>query len=587
MFLKRTHTCGELTELHQGKVVKLNGWVDNWRDHGGLIFIDLRDRYGKTQIVFTPENDQIYQIAKKLRSEYVIAVEGEVKLRPPEAVNPKISTGKIEVYVTQLQVLNESKTTPFEIKDYIEVSDDLRLKYRYLDLRRSRPKNNLVLRHKVAQITRTFFNAENFLEIETPILTKSTPEGARDFLVPSRIHRGKFYALPQSPQTYKQILMVAGFDKYYQIVKCFRDEDLRKDRQPEFTQLDIEMSFVEEEDVFHLVEEYIAYLFRELFSAQIKVPFPRLSYQEAVSRFGTDKPDTRFGLELQEVTEIFQASQFNVFRSVCEKDGFVGALVVEKAAGFSRKQIEELNDFATSLGAKGLAHVKYSDSHFEGGISKFLSAVEMEDLRRKLSLKSNALILFLAHEKVEFCKFLLGFLRTKLAEELELIDRTLNNFLWIVDFPLLEYSEEEQRYVARHHPFTSPKKEDESYLDTAPEKVRARAYDLVWNGTEIAGGSIRIHQRRLQEKMFSVLNMSREEANQKFGFLLEAFEYGAPPHGGIAFGFDRLVMLLTESGSIREVIPFPKTATAVGLMEQTPSEVAQSQLEELGITVIK
>jgi len=585
--LKRTHTCGELNVQHISQEVVLTGWVDNWRDHGGLIFIDLRDRYGKTQIVFTPEVQDAYQIAKKLRSEYVVAVKGEVRKRPVEAINPKLPTGEIEVNIHQIEVLNESKTPPFEVKDYIEAAEELRLKYRYLDLRRERLKNNLILRHEVARATREFFNKEGFVEIETPILTKSTPEGARDFLVPARLHRGKFYALPQSPQTYKQILMVSGFDKYYQIVRCFRDEDLRKDRQPEFTQIDIEMSFVDEDDVLSLMERFMQFLYQETMGQQIGIPFPRLSYAEAVSRFGSDKPDTRFALELQDITSIFSTSEFKVFQQIAASNGYIGALVVPQAFAYSRKQIDQLNDFVQQLGAKGLAHFKFDGEKFEGGISKFFSSEEQSRLKETLKLGQPSLVLAIADKNKEFAQFTLGFLRNRLAQELKLIPEDKIQFLWIVDFPLLEYSEEERRYVARHHPFTSPQLEDMELLEQSPEKVRARAYDLILNGNEIAGGSIRIHKREMQEKMFEILQISPAEAEKKFGFLLEAFDYGAPPHGGIAFGFDRLVMLMAGANSIRDVIAFPKTTSAMGLMEQTPSEVDSKQLEELGITIIK
>ncbi|NOX36184.1 MAG: aspartate--tRNA ligase [Calditrichaeota bacterium] len=585
MKLKRTHTCGELNLSHTGQKVVLNGWVDNWRDHGGIIFIDLRDRYGKTQVVFYPENADIYATAKKLRSEYVIAVKGEVQARPPEAVNPNLSTGEIEVRVEALELLNVSQVPPFEIKDYVDASEDLRLRYRYLDLRRPKLQRNILLRHRLAQFTRQFFDQEGFVEIETPFLTKSTPEGARDFLVPSRLHRGKFYALPQSPQTYKQILMVSGFDKYFQIVKCFRDEDLRKDRQPEFTQIDIEMSFVDEDDVMGVVERYIQQLFKQLFDEDIPIPFPRIPYHEAMERFGSDKPDLRFGLELNEVTPLFSNTAFNVFASVVKAKGYIGALVVPQASSYSRKQIEQLGKYIESLGGKGLAHVKFMNGQLEGGISKFLSADEHQALKTQLSLKDDALILMVADTHREFAQTLLGSLRLRLAEELDLIDKSVKKFHWVVDFPLLEYDEEEQRYVARHHPFTSPKLEDINKLESQPEEVRARAYDLIFNGNEIAGGSIRIHTREMQEKMFRLLKIEPDEAERKFGFLMEAFQYGAPPHGGIAFGFDRLVMLIADTPSIRDVIAFPKTASAVGLMENTPSEVDPQQLKELGISI--
>lgn len=587
MQLKRTHHCGELNRAHVGQKVVLNGWVDSWRDHGGVIFIDIRDRYGKTQIVFSPENKTLYQQARKLRSEYVIAVAGEVRRRPEQAINPAILTGEVEVAATELEVLNTSKTTPFEIKDFVNVSEDLRLRYRYLDLRRPSLQKHLLLRHRAAQATRAYFNRQGFVEIETPFLTKSTPEGARDFLVPSRLHPGKFYALPQSPQTYKQILMVAGFDKYYQIVRCFRDEDLRRDRQPEFTQIDIEMTFVDEEDVLSMMEGFMQFLLAEVGGLEVKIPFPRLSYAEAMAKYGTDKPDTRFGYFLNNVTDVFLNSPFQVFQRIAGVKGYVGAVVFPEAVQFSRKQIEALNAYVRQLGGHGVAHVKYLHNQWEGGIAKFLSAENQRALESRLKLEEDALVLFVADEDVERAQGLLGALRLHLAEKLQLIDTSRIELLWIVDFPLLEYSEEEGRYVARHHPFTSPKLSDLALLDTAPEKARARAYDLIFNGNEIAGGSIRIHRKDLQEKVFQILRLGPQEAEQKFGFLLEAFEYGAPPHGGIAFGFDRLVMLLAGAESIRDVIAFPKTASGVGLMEGTPSEVDPKQLEELKIKPVR
>lgn len=586
MRLKRTYKCGEITSKMVGRKVTVCGWVNSWRDLGGLLFIDLRDRYGKVQAVFSPEKTEIYQIASKLRSEYVVAISGTVQSRPEKDINRELASGEIEIVAEDIELLNSSKTPPFEIKEHIEVSEDLRLKYRYLDLRRKELQESLILRHNLAQITREFFNRQGFLEIETPMLTKSTPEGARDFLVPSRLKPGKFYALPQSPQTYKQILMVAGFDRYYQIVRCFRDEDLRKDRQPEFTQVDVEMSFVDEEDVLGVVENYVKYLFKRALNIELEIPFPRMSYRESMDRFGSDKADTRFGLELNDLTEAFHNTQFKVFRGVVEQNGYIGALAVPEAFDYSRKQLDGLTQWVISVEASGLAHLKFSGGNFEGGIAKFLGESEKEHLKRRLALSSETLILIIADKKKAFAQAILGFLRNKLAGDLGLIDPQAQHLHWTLDFPLLDYSEEEKKYVAMHHPFTAPKLEDLHLLETEPEKARARAYDLVYNGNELAGGSIRIHNRELQERLFSALQLTREEAEMKFGFLMEAFEYGAPPHGGIAFGFDRLVMLLGQVQSLRDVIAFPKTARAMGLMEQTPSDVSADQLRELGIRLL-
>ncbi len=584
--MKRTHNCAELNLEHLGQTVVLNGWVNKWRDHGGLIFIDVRDRYGLTQVVFNPElNKSVYESAKKLRTEYVIAVKGIVEKRPPDSVNKKMNTGDVEILISELEILNISKTTPFEIIDNLEVNEELRLKYRYLDLRRRSLQQNLLTRGKIYKIVRDSLNDDGFVEVETPILMKSTPEGARDFLVPSRNYPGSFYALPQSPQTYKQLLMVAGFDKYFQIVKCFRDEDLRKDRQPEFTQIDIEMSFIDEEDIMEMAGRLVKKVFRETIGYEISEPIQKMTYKVAFESYGSDKPDLRYGLRIHTLNDIFAETDFVAFNNVLADDGVVAGFRLPSGTGLSRKKIDQLVEDSKKLGAKGLAYIKYENGEFAGGISKFLNEDEKRKLINALNIEENDLILIIA-DKYETTYSVLGQLRIHLAEMLDLINKDAFSLLWILDFPLLEFSEDENRYVARHHPFTSPKKEDIDKLDKEPEKVLARAYDLVLNGNEIAGGSIRIHTKDLQQKMFDVLKMSHEEADAKFGFLMKAFEYGAPPHGGIAFGLDRLVMLLTKSESIRDVIAFPKTSSALSLMDGAPSDVSADQLKELGLKIV-
>ena len=584
IFKRRTHTCGELRETDAGKKIVLNGWVDRRRDLGGVIFIWLRDRYGKTQVVFEPESDvEAYESAKKLRAEFVIAVEGEVRKRPDDAVNKELDTGKIDLLGSKLVILNESETPPFPIKDDIDAFEDLRLKYRYLDLRRSPLQKNLLLRHKMYQVVRRYFGENDFVEIETPVLMKSTPEGARDYLVPSRVHKHKFYALPQSPQTYKQLLMVSGFDKYFQIVKCFRDEDLRADRQPEFTQIDIEMSFVDQDNVFEVVEGLMKMLFKEIWKNDLQLPIPRLTFDEALEKYGSDKPDLRFDMRLYTLNNLFTDSEFKVFKDTITSGGILTGLVARGCAGYSRNQLDGLTKIVRELGAGGLVWFKVKDDSLGSPVAKFLSDDEKNSLIKKLQAKPGDLVLILAGEKFSTLNQM-GTLRLEIAKREELIKPdTAPSLLWVTDFPLFEWDEETKRFYAMHHPFTSPKTEDIEILDKEPGKVKARAYDLVLNGTEIAGGSIRIHNAELQAKMFKALNISLEEAKMKFGFLMNAFKYGAPPHGGIAFGFDRIVMLFAGESSIRDTIAFPKTTNALSLMDESPSEVNDEQLKELHI----
>ncbi len=579
----RSHTCGELNKSHLEKNVVLSGWVARRRDHGGVIFIDLRDQYGLTQIVFNPEFDSTYyELAKTLRSEFVIKISGTVFERPADSHNEELSTGDIEVFVSELEILNRSETPPFEMDDNVSVNDEIRLKYRYLDLRRNKLHNDLRIRGRVTSIVRRYMEEVGFTEIETPVLMKSTPEGARDFLVPSRNFAGKFYALPQSPQTYKQLLMVAGFDKYFQIVKCFRDEDLRKDRQPEFTQIDIEMSFVDEDDVMRVASGLTAHLFHEILGIELQTPFKKLSYAQAVETYGSDKPDLRFDLTIKTVSDVFKETGFNAFKDVLERNGRVAMLVLPAKHAITRKQIDHLVEHAKKYGARGMAYCKVSDGRLQTGVAKFLSETEQQALIEKYDLRENDTLFFVA-DQYDITYNALGAVRLRLGEELRLIDADKHEVFWVVDFPLLEYNEEEKRYVARHHPFTSPKREQMDDFDKEPQKALARAYDLVWNGNEIAGGSIRIHSNDIQQRIFKMLNIGEAEARAKFGFLLDALKYGAPPHGGIAFGLDRLVMLLTGNESIRDVIAFPKTSSGLSLMDNAPSEVDEDQLKELHI----
>ncbi|MGN9864447.1 aspartate--tRNA ligase [Bacillus swezeyi] len=583
----RTYYCGEITEKAIGETVVLKGWVQKRRDLGGLIFIDLRDRSGIVQVVFNPDvSKDALETAEGIRSEYVLDITGKVVAREEATVNPNLKTGKIEIQAESVSVLSAAKTPPFAISDQAsEVSEDVRLKHRYLDLRRPEMFNSLQMRHNITKAVRRFLDDNGFLDIETPVLTKSTPEGARDYLVPSRVHEGEFYALPQSPQIFKQLLMVSGFDRYYQIARCFRDEDLRADRQPEFTQIDIETSFMSQEDIMKLGEDMMAQVMLETRGVEISLPLPRMSYEDAMNLYGSDKPDTRFGMLLTDVSEAVKDSDFKVFASAVANGGAVKAINVKgAAANYSRKDIDALGEFAANYGAKGLAWLKTEADGLKGPIAKFFTEEKQEALIAALDAAEGDLLLFVA-DRLEVANDALGALRLKLGKELKLIDESLFNFLWVVDWPLLEHDPEEGRYYAAHHPFTMPVREDLGLIETNPGEMKAQAYDLVLNGYELGGGSIRIFEKDVQEKMFALLGFTEEEAKEQFGFLLEAFEYGAPPHGGIALGLDRLVMLLSGRTNLRDTIAFPKTASASCLMTEAPGEVDNAQLDELHLAV--
>ena len=583
--MKRTHHCCELTSGNVNQEVVLMGWAQRRRDHGGVIFVDLRDREGITQVVFNPEfNQQVHEKAQGIRNEYVLAVRGTVVLRPEGMINPKLVTGEIDVLVSELKILNTSKTPPFVLEDDVQVSENIRLQYRYMDMRRPQLKDSLRVRHGMIRSVRSYLNELGFWDVETPFLTKSTPEGARDYLVPSRVNPGQFYALPQSPQIFKQLLMVGGLDRYYQIARCFRDEDLRADRQPEFTQIDLEMSFVSEEDVIAVTEGLMAVLYRDILGIELSLPFPRLTYREATGRYGLDKPDLRFGLELTDVSDIVATAEFKAFSKVVKAGGMVKAINAKGAIDLSRKEIDDLTAFAAVYQAKGFAWIKIRDDQWQSPIAKFFSEEEKTALSRRLGLEPGDLVMFVA-DQPKVTNEALGHLRNHLGRKLGLIDDTRHSFVWVTEFPLLEYDEQEKRYEALHHPFTAPMESDIDHLTADPLVVRSRAYDLVLNGSEIGGGSIRNHERPVQEKVFEALGIDRKTYEAKFGFLLDALDFGAPPHGGIAMGVDRLVMLMAGQESIRDVMAFPKTQKATCLLTDAPCPVDPKQLDELGLKI--
>ena len=583
--LKRSHRCGELNKSNVGEKVTVMGWVQKNRNKGGIIFLDLRDRSGILQIIFE-DNEQLMEKAAKLRSEFVVAVVGQVEARSG-AVNENLATGEIEIRAEELRILSEAETPPFQVEENSKTKEELRLKYRYLDLRRPDLQKNLMMRSQVATLTRQFLTEEGFMEIETPILGKSTPEGARDYLVPSRVHPGSFYGLPQSPQLFKQLLMCSGCDRYFQIAKCFRDEDLRADRQPEFTQIDMELSFVDVDDVIDVNERLLAKVFKEVLNVEVPLPIPRMTWQEAMDRFGSDKPDIRFGMELTDVTEVVKNCDFAVFKGAVENGGSVRGINAKGQGAMPRKKIDKLVDFAKDYGAKGLAYIAIGeDGNVKTSFAKFMKEDEMTNLIQAMGGENGDLLLFAA-DKNKVVWDVLGALRLELAKQMELLDKSEYKFLWITEFPLLEWNEEENRYTAMHHPFTMPMEEDLQYLDTDPGRVRAKAYDIVLNGNEIGGGSVRIFQNDIQEKMFECLGFTKEQAQSRFGFLLDAFKYGVPPHAGLAYGLDRLVMLMAKEDSIRDVIAFPKIKDASCLMTEAPGEVDEKQLEELGLAIRK
>lgn len=579
----RTHHCGQLRKEEVGQEVILCGWVQKRRDLGGVIFIDLRDRSGIVQIVLNPEyNVEAHLKGDRVRSEYVLQVKGKVFARSAETVNPNLETGEVEVHISELEVLNEAKTPPFLIEDQVDVDENIRLKYRYLDLRRPVMQQSLMLRHKVSKAFRDFLDGQGFMEMETPMLTKSTPEGARDYLVPSRVHPGEFFALPQSPQLFKQLLMVSGFERYFQIVRCFRDEDLRADRQPEFTQVDIETSFLSMEQLLSMMEQMVAEVCEKATGLKVEIPFQRLTYQEAMGRYGSDKPDLRFGMELIDISDLAAGCGFKVFSSAVERGGQVKGINVKGCGHFSRKDVDDLMKFAAPYGAKGLAWMAFKEGEIKGPIAKFFQEEEIARIKDRFEAVEGDLLLFVA-DSVKVVADSLGALRSKFGKDLGLIDPSIFKFAWVVDFPLVEYDEDQKRYVALHHPFTMPRVEDIHLFDSDPSQIRAQAYDLVLNGFEVGGGSMRIYKRDIQEKMFQALGFSKEEAKEKFGFLLDAFEYGTPPHGGIALGLDRFVMLLAGRTNLREVIAFPKTASTTDPMTDAPGTVEEKQLNELHI----